>query len=95
MSITAIVVLALLQVSDAYSTHLVLSKGGYEANPVMRWILDRFGFGGMFVLKGFLVALVIYVEASGMAPVWWFTWALCLPFLYATISNYTVYRGMK
>ena len=38
-------------IADAWSTHYLLSRGGREGNPVVRWILDRFGFWPWTALK--------------------------------------------
>ena len=94
MNIAALVVLVLLQLSDAYTTHLVLAKGGYEANPIMRWVLDKAGFGGMFVVKGLMVALLSYFLVTGLIHIA-LVWAACAVFAYVTFTNYKVYRGME
>lgn len=37
-----------LILADGYTTYRILSKGGRELNPAMRWLMRRFGLvGGM------------------------------------------------
>lgn len=47
-----------LQMADAYTTYVILSKGGRELNPVMRVIMDRMG-----VLPGLLICKILLCVA--------------------------------
>lgn len=65
----AAIILTLLQLADAYTTHRVLSAGGRELNPV----LDR-----LFKAIGHLPALAL-TKGAYIAAIWW-----ALPYLQAT-----------
>lgn len=75
-----------LQAADIFTTRRVLKGGGYEANPIMAWAMDRLSFWPAMVLK-FLIAgglaYVIYrtgatwfaaLMCTGMAWVVWHNW---------------------
>ena len=52
MNILLIIVLLVLQGLDIYTTYKVISSGkGYEANPVMAWVISKLG-----LLKGLVIA---------------------------------------
>ena len=56
--LTALLVLFLaIQVADGVSTALVLSRGGYERNPIVAWGMDKIGV---------IPALLVY-KIAGMA----------------------------
>ena len=58
MYILLIIVLLVLQGLDIYTTYKVISSGkGYEANPVMAWVIGKLG-----LLKGLITAkLTIFI----------------------------------
>lgn len=58
MLIALLILLALLQVADWYSTRTILAKGGREQNPIARLGMEYFGVDGFLVLKGIFVVLV-------------------------------------
>lgn len=43
MAVLLLILLVLLQVADIWTTHRVLERGGYEANPLVAWMMRRFG----------------------------------------------------
>ena len=43
ITIVLLILFAVLQVLDVLLTNRVLSDGGKEVNPVMRWIMDHLG----------------------------------------------------
>jgi hypothetical protein len=54
-----LILFALLQVADIYTTHRILSQGGRELNPVMAWLFEKFGhLPALVVVKGIVVRLV-------------------------------------
>jgi len=55
---TLLMVLAVLQLIDAYTTHTILARGGRELNPVMRWIFDRTGVITGLIVKGAAVVAI-------------------------------------
>jgi len=63
------IVFVLLQAADAVTTTIVLDKGGREANPVMKWLFDRFEVIPTFIVtKGVVISFFwVYAEAI---PVW-------------------------
>lgn len=58
LTITALTIcLALLQVADWYTTRTILAKGGYEQNPVSKWLIDELGVDEFLVCKGVAVTI--------------------------------------
>jgi len=60
------VAIVLLGLADVVTTALVLDRGGKEANPLMRWLMDKLGNGWMVVklaLHIFVAALVWEIPA--------------------------------
>ncbi len=56
MKIAIVVLIVLLNAADWWTTVKILSLGGMELNPVMKWIIER----NLFLpAKVFLVALII------------------------------------
>ena len=41
--LVALAILAALQVADIRTTRAVLARGGVEKNPVVAWLMERFG----------------------------------------------------
>ncbi len=66
----ALGILAILQVLDALTTHRILSAGGREMNPVMRWAFGAIGFWPAIAIKGAaLVTLAAWLGArAGPIP---------------------------
>jgi len=57
-------VFTLLNVVDIMTTAEGLRRGAYEANPVARKMLERFGVAGLFILKYLGMGLVILIGAT-------------------------------
>ena len=57
-------VLVAIQALDVWTTHAILSSGGYEANPLAASILAAGGLGGLALAKAAFSAVSI---ASGTA----------------------------
>ena len=91
IELAAILTLALLQVGDVYTTHLVLSKGGTEQNPAMRWVLDRFGFGGLVLVKVVMLAVIIYAVLDNQMPLW-FLLGLCAMYAGVVVWNWRQHK---
>jgi Domain of unknown function (DUF5658) len=50
------------QLLDAYTTQVGLATGqGYEANPIMRWMLSVGGLPSMYAIKVLVIYLAFYV----------------------------------
>lgn len=79
--------LAGLQAVDAYTTWRVLRLGGSEANPLVRWLMDRCGVGLALVLtKG--GAAIVGVLLAWLAPRPWGLVALVLLcVLYSVVAD--------
>lgn len=62
-----LILFALAQVGDIVSTYLVISRGkGYEANPVMRWLIGKIGLlPGLIAPKLVAMGLFIWMAADG------------------------------
>ena len=73
LTTSLLVLFALLQVADAWTTITVLSKGGSELNPLMKKAFDKLGAPLAFaVIKTALVVLVAVPTYLGMfAPYNW------------------------
>lgn len=69
-SIWLFVLLAALQLADAWLTVRVLNeRSGRELNPVMRWIFERMGvIPGLVAVK--LAMLAIVLIALSVVPSW-------------------------
>jgi hypothetical protein len=52
--------LVALNVADYLTTKKGLRLGAREANPAMRWVIDKAGVEGLAVLKLAFIALLIY-----------------------------------
>ena len=52
LSTTLFIVLVVLNLADIGTTAYVLTHGGHESNPVMKWIIDAIGIiPGLFGVK--------------------------------------------
>ena len=47
----ALLVFMLLNIADILTTRRALSMGGKEANPVARWVLEKYGVRGLWFFK--------------------------------------------
>lgn len=59
----ALIAYAVAQIADVLTTVRALRRGGVEANPVIRWLMDRLGRYGWIVVK--------LVVAGGIAAWAW------------------------
>lgn len=61
LSLTLFVVLVVLNIADIGTTAYVLTHGGQEANPVMKWIIDKIGIiPGLLGVKAPLLAVCYF-----------------------------------
>lgn len=67
------ILLLLLNVADVWTTHVILSNGGVEGNPLMAPLFENYGFIGPLLLKTAvsvtILALAVRVE-SRRATLW-------------------------
>jgi len=77
-----VLLLALLQVVDVYTTEQVL-KNGVELNTVMNWLFTKFGIRIVLILKALMVVgcgvLIYIIYPMFLIPlsIWyagWMTW---------------------
>lgn len=88
MMISLMFCFIILQMFDALSTTYILKNGGVELNPVMRRAYSVLGIGGaLFVIKGFLLAVVVALWNEHL------TFWLCV--LYAMVLGHNVYQISK
>jgi hypothetical protein len=52
-----------LNLADISTTISALKRGAYEANPIARWLLKRFGVAGLFLLKYFGMGVIVLIGA--------------------------------
>ena len=64
MVITLTLLLAVTQLLDAYTTLVILKRGGRELNPLMRALFDEFGREETLLLKGIFVTVAGYFVAK-------------------------------
>ena len=81
----AFVLYLLLQVADTFTTIKALARGGREANPVVAFMMRRFGKHGWVVVKGAvgLAAGVILLETGAVLMLW----LLCAAYFWVVINN--------
>lgn len=49
-----------LQIADAYTTVVVLKRGGRELNPIMRYVFEAVGIEEALLLKAAVVTVIGY-----------------------------------
>ena len=91
MTADTVILLALLlalQVADGRTTYLLLSRGGRELNPVVRWAINRCGLvPGLLLAKGAVALSVVGCTLAGQIPVWSLL-ALCALYLVVVVRNF-------
>lgn len=81
--------LIILQYYDGLTTYRLLSRGGRELNPVVRWCIDRFGLlNGLILVKGNIALLITWTTLVGLMPVWILA-GLCLLYVAVVYHNFT------
>jgi len=75
--------LAALQVADVWTTRRILLAGGKEMNPVVRWLIGRFGLLPALLMSK---AAVLALAAAFLLPYPWLLGGLCV--FYAGIIWY-------
>ena len=87
----AAVVFVVLQILDIVSTHLALSVGAREKNPLIAWLQDKLGFGWVFVkiALGFAVVAIAYFLTGVLVGTFLLS---ALAALYLTLVVYPNFR---
>lgn len=72
--VTGLVLLIGLSYLDAWLTDRILTAGGIEANPLIRWLYGRWGLRGVLALKTVLAVLILRYAQGGLLDldVLWF-----------------------
>jgi len=88
------IAVTVLQAWDAYSTYKVLSAGGRELNPAMRWLMEQFGMVEALLLGKGAVVLVVWWAVSTLAETvaLWLLGGICVFYVAIAINNW---RAMK
>ena len=82
-------VVAVLQLADWYTTARVLSKGGVELNPIMKFLIDKLGVRLALPLKGLLVSFLALYTTDIITHV-----VIIVVYLLVVLNNFLVLRKM-
>ena len=83
-----LLVFVVLQILDLYTTYKIISNGGQELNPVMRWVIQKFGLvTGISSAKAIFVAMLFLLWYSSKLPLW-FIIAADIAYVGVIIFNY-------
>lgn len=86
-------VLLLAQLADWYTTKKFMSVGVEEGNPVVKWLLDRFGFNGFLVVKVFVTLLVaLSVISNDDAVGHTIGWLFAVLLFAVAFRNWRIYK---
>ena len=89
MTYVLLSLLIILQYYDGLTTYRLLSKGGRELNPVVRWFINQFGLrNGLLLVKGNIAVLITWTTLVGIMPVGVLA-ALCLLYIWVVYHNFT------
>lgn len=93
MTIALLALLLALQVADGRTTYLVLSRGGRELNPLMRYAIEKLGLArALIIVKGVIACVLVEATALGYMP----TWALAgLCALYLGVVGHNAWQIMR
>jgi len=64
-NLIAILLMFMANASDVLTTIMALEMGGYEANPLGRFILDNFGYNGLWGMKFLYLGAYSFASAKG------------------------------
>ncbi len=83
----AFVIFLVLQVADVITTRKALARGGREANPIVAWLMRRFGERWVVVkCGGGLIAGVILMGTGAV----FILWLVCAFYLLVILNNIRV-----
>jgi hypothetical protein len=92
MIIALSILLIALNVLDWMLTGAVIENGGRELNPVMRWVINRWGYWAALGVKLALMGACIAACAYTALPL--LLIPLCLFFAWVCVSNWRVLKGL-
>ena len=85
---TVIIVFALSQLADVATTQFALTSGrAHEGNPIVAWLMDRFGLGWIVIKVGVASAIAWWLYTNGYEP---FIWLVSLAFFALAANNIRV-----
>ncbi len=96
-----LVVLALLQILDIYTTYNILKLGGRELNPILNKLFDKVGvIPGLIVPKSIYIGILMYyylVNSTSMQSFGWLVSLTVIVLIYIGVvfNNFKVLKGMK
>jgi len=79
---TLLVIVALLQAGDWYTTRTIIAKGGRELNPAIRWLMGKLG-----------VDLALAVKTAAMMAIASHSVVACIPLV--VIYSYACWHNAK
>ena len=83
MNTSLLILFALLQAADVYTTLTVLKQGGRELNPVLAKLFAKFD-----PLSVLVITKLLGVWALWWVNLAWLTFAACLVYAYVVVRNY-------
>ena len=88
MILALLLLFVFLQTADVYTTHKLLSNGGTELNPFMRWLMNQLGIlQALILMKLITVGLVISLFNETL------TFWLCM--MYICVVGWNTYNLLK
>ena len=91
--IYAISLFVVIQVLDVVSTYLVLKNGGVEANPILNWVLEKFGGWVAILVKLALSGFAGYILFSTGYVIW--LWGLNALVGFVVINNFRIWKKIR
>jgi len=89
-----VALMVILSAVDAVLTALILDEGGKEKNPVIRWLIGRFGnVPGLVIPKLLSVAAISYIVYT-QPDFKWVGWAAAGAFGYISWKNYNLLTAL-
>ena len=86
----ALVVFAILVIADVVTTILALKRGGYEANPLIAFLMETFGDNGWIILK--LLASIVGAVLCYHGGLLWGVWLIAALYAYIVWRNHQAAR---
>ena len=88
--IEALIVAALLQLADVWSTNRALSGGGRELNPIIAWMMERLGpawWVPKIALAAFFFGVLAWTYYDGWHQALWAVWGLNAVYVLIVANN--------
>ncbi|MFG6661155.1 DUF5658 family protein [Sulfitobacter sp. 915] len=86
-----IIAMFLVQIADVWTTNQILSRGGVELNPFIRWVMEKTGDQWSFIKVALALAVAAGLWVSGEA---WAIWIITGITGIVALNNWRVLRGM-